>query len=222
MTNDMNGANDQLDERLRQAAQDYHRPPATPRDEMWAAIGRVRAARQADRRVVVIRPWLRWGMGIAAVLALGIAIGRLSVSRLAGPAAGAIATAPESTADSDAVGVAYQVATTQYLSRTEALLTGFRAEGRRASTDPHFVQAARDLLGTTRLMLDSPAARDPRLKALLEDLELVLAQITQLPSDKSTDSRDLINQGLDQRSVLPRLRTAIPAGPAVTRVQGVL
>src|SRR5437588_10584145 len=32
-----------------------------------------------------------------------------------------------------------------------------------------------DLLGTTRLMLDSPAAQDGRLKGLLEDLELVLA-----------------------------------------------
>lgn len=221
MTNDKNGADDRLDERLRQAAQDYHRPPATPRDEMWEAISRARAARAADRRVVVIRPWLRWGMGIAAVLALGIAIGRLTVSRVTGAGGSeTIATAPA--ADTASAGVAYQVATTQYLSRTEALLTGFRAERGQGPTDPHFVAAARDLLGTTRLMLDSPAARDPRLKALLEDLELVLAQITQLPSDKSTDSRDLITQGLEQRSVLPRLRTAIPAGPTVTRVQGVL
>src|SRR2546426_3260519 len=56
-------------------------------------------------------------------------------------------------------------------------------------------------LTTTRLMLDSPAARDPRLKSLLEDLELVLAQIAQLSSRGEREDVQLINQGLDQRSV---------------------
>lgn len=209
---------DKLDEQLRALAQDYHRPPATPRDAMWAAIAAARARR--DARVVVIRPWLRWGMGIAAVLVLGIGIGRFTAPHdPTGPTASALAAAPPAGAGSD---VANQIAAVQYLSRTEALLTGFRTDRRSGAVDPHFTQSARDLLATTRLMLDSPALRDPRLRALLEDLELVLAQISQLPSDKSTDARDLINQGLEQRSVLPRLRTAIPAGPTVARMQGAL
>jgi hypothetical protein len=95
----------------------------------------------------------------------------------------------------------------------------------RGRLDPQFVAAARDLLTTTRLMLDSPAANDPRLQPLLEDLELVLAQITQLPAERGRKNEmDLINQGLNQRSVLTRLRTAspaIPAGPAPVRAQGV-
>src|SRR5207245_552109 len=70
---------DRFDERLRQAAQDYHRPPATPREELWHRIAAARAARR--RHVIVVRPTLRWGVGIAAVLALGVAIGRWSARR---------------------------------------------------------------------------------------------------------------------------------------------
>ena len=43
--------------------------------------------------------------------------------------------------------------------------------------------AARSLLGTNRLLLDSPVATDPRMRQLLEDLELVLAQIAQLSAE---------------------------------------
>src|SRR5258705_311631 len=38
---------DRFEERLRQAAQDYHRPPATPREELWNRIAAARAARPA-------------------------------------------------------------------------------------------------------------------------------------------------------------------------------
>ena len=30
---------DERDDRLRELARDYHRPPATPREEIWAASG---------------------------------------------------------------------------------------------------------------------------------------------------------------------------------------
>src|SRR3989454_5362871 len=65
---------DRFDRLLQDAVQDYHRPPPTPREEMWQRIAAARAARR--RRVIVLRPWLRWGLGIAAVLVLGFAIGR--------------------------------------------------------------------------------------------------------------------------------------------------
>ena len=205
---------DRFDERLRQAAQDYHRPPATPREELWRRIVAARAARQ--RRVIVFRPALRWGLGIAAVLALGIALGRWSARESS--------SSPVVAAGSDqASTLAYRVAAAQHLTRTEALLTGFRAESRSPSgPTAQFSTQARDLLATTRLMLDSPAAKDARLKGLLEDLELVLAQIAQLPSSGDREDVQSINQGLDQRSVLLRLRTANPAGPGPVRTQGAL
>ena len=204
---------DRFDERLRQAAQDYHRPPATPREELWNRIAAARAARR--RQALVIRPLLRWGAGIAAVLALGIAIGRWSTT--GSPMRSAAAGTSERTST-----FVYQLAAAQYLSRTEALLTGFRAEIHGGASTAQFSVQARDLLCTTRLMLDSPAARDVRLRSLLEDLELVLAQIAQLPSSGGREDLQSINQGLDQRSVLLRLRTANPAGPGPVRTQGAL
>jgi len=209
---------DRFEERLREAVQDYHRPPDTPREEMWRRIAAARAARK--RQVIVLRPALRWGVGIAAVLALGVAIGRWSVRGGESPSSPTVAAGTY-----QAPTLAYRVAAAQYLTRTEALLTGFRAESRTPSVPAaQFATQARDLLATTRLILDSPAAADTRLKGLLEDLELVLAQIAQLPSGGGGDREDVqsINQGLDQRSVLLRLRTANPAGPGPVRTQGAL
>jgi len=206
---------ERFERRLVEAAQDYHRPPATPREEMWQGIAARRAARR--RRAATWRPVLRWGVGIAAVLALGIGIGRWTAEpRRTGPAPVAAA------GGGDWGPLAYRVAAAQYLTRTEALLTGFRSEARSGQADAQFARQARDLLGTTRLMLDSPAAQDGRLKGLLEDLELVLAQIAQLSPHGDTEEVQLINQGLEQRSVLLRLRTANPAGPGPVRTQGAL
>jgi len=206
---------DRFEERLREAAQDYHRPPATPREELWRRIAAERAARQW--RVIVFRPALRWGVGIAAVLALGVAIGRWS-------ARGAESfNSPPAAGPDQAPTLAYRVAAAQHLTRTEALLTGFRAASRSRSVPAaQFATQARDLLATTRLILDSPAATDARLKDLLEDLELVLAQIAQLPSTGYREDVQSINQGLNQHSVLLRLRTANPAGPGPVRTQGAL
>src|SRR2546421_5329236 len=67
---------DRFEERLREAAQDYHRPPATPREELWRRIAAARAARQ--RRVIRFRFALRWGGGGAPLLALGVGIRRWS------------------------------------------------------------------------------------------------------------------------------------------------
>src|SRR5207302_1478459 len=66
---------DRFERFVRQAAQDYHRPPETPREELWRRIATVREARRR-RRVIITSPWVRWGVGIAAVLALGVGIGR--------------------------------------------------------------------------------------------------------------------------------------------------
>jgi len=192
---------------LREAAQEYHRPPATPREAMWQGIAARRAARR--RRAATWRPVLRWGVGIAAVLALGVAIGRWSATPLT--------EEPRQPST-----MAYRVAAAQYLTRTEALLTGFRSEALTGPPDVQFARQARDLLGTTRLMLDCPAGQDPRLKGLLDDLEAVLAQIAQLPPGGDREDVQLINQGLEQRSVLLRLRTANPAGPGPVRTQGAL
>lgn len=203
---------ERFNEWLQETAKMYHPPLPTPREEMWTRI-------QAKRRRQ-LRPWLRWTLAAAAVLVLGIGIGRWTARERA-PEGGTPVAAVDAATDA---GVAYQVAATQYLSRTEAFLTGFRADLRSGRTNPRFAGQARDLLTTTRLMLDSPAADDRRLRMLLEDLELVLVQISQLQAgrDGGGYDADLITQGMDQRNVLPQLRSAIPAGPVPVRTEGVL
>src|SRR5207244_6141944 len=110
----------------------------------------------------------------------------------------------------------------QSFARPDAWRRRARSEARIGLLAVQSGGQARALLTTTRLMLDSPAAEDPRLKSLLEDLELVLAQIAQVPRGSDRAALQLINQGLEQRSVLLRLRTANPAGPGPVRAQGAL
>jgi len=190
---------------LQDAAKTYNVPRPTPREEMWARIKASRVRRP--------QPWLRWGLAAAAVLLVGIGIGRVTSNQSAGP--GTAGATPDTTGSA----LVYRVAATQYLSRTETFLTGFRADLRAGRVDA-FPGQARDLLATSRLLLDSPAADDPRMRALLEDLELVLVQISQMEAGRDRRNADLITQDMDQRNVLPKLRSAIPAGPVPVRTQG--
>ena len=127
---------------------------------------------------------------------------------------------PASTTD------AYDVAVLRHFAQAEALLVSYRADTVDAAMDARLAAWARPLLGDTRLLLDSPAARDPRRRRLLEDLELVLAELARLAPSASasgtvaaTDStsrsrteRQLIDGTLRRAQLLPRLRTMVPAG----------
>jgi len=201
---------DRLPGRLHDAARGYHAPLAAPRDEMWKAI----VAEREQRRVARLgRQRLRWGLALAATLVLGIGIGRM-VSP-----GGPFRPAPIAPAG---FATPYRVAADQHLARTEVLLTDFRGESRRGRLDAEFLASARDLLTTTRLMLDSPAANDQHLAALLQDIELVLAQISQLQAEPGQRGElDLINQSITQSGMLIRLRTATPDAGVPARTEGV-
>ena len=255
---------ERFDEFLRDAAQDYNRPPETPREAMWARIEAARHARSGIRTPRhVERHWWLWVTGIAATLLLGISIGRFTVSsdprqtatvgthdRDTAPSARvAIAVDPNDTADatrgalpaetarrrvdlprrpsevgppshnrlergSAIVSAPYQAVALQHLGRSEALLTSFRADTRTGRPDAQISGWARELLSTTRLLLDSPAASDARMGRLLADLELVLAQIANLPAGQGTGELELIDQAVEQRDVLFRLRATVPTGIA--------
>ena len=112
----------------------------------------------------------------------------------------------------------YHAAAIQTLAQAEALLTTYRRadDVTGAHDQESMLQAARwarDVLSSTRLLLDSPASRDPQLRALLADLELVLAQIVQLSGTPlQAGERELIERAMRDRDLLPRLRSAVPAG----------
>jgi cell division septation protein DedD len=114
----------------------------------------------------------------------------------------------------------YRLAAVQTLGQAEALLTAYRASDR---TGPNAIASrqlglwGRDVLSSTRLLLDSPAGSDPQLRPLLNDLELVLVQIIQLSGTPLGESdRALIDRAMREHDLLQRIRTAVPAGVAGT------
>jgi hypothetical protein len=223
MTHEMGGtgepieADEPMPDRILALAREHNAPPPTPREEIWL---RVQAARRksleaegviplAPRRVERSARWMRWAVGVAALLLIGIGLGRLTVSAPAtGPST--VATAPNPAPSGTRSNLAYTVATVQHLNQVENFLTTLRtAHG----IDSTFNAQARELLSVTRLLQDSPDL-DPRLRRLLSDLEDVLVQIAQFDAARGREELDLITDGLEERQVLPRIRTAIPSGPA--------
>ena len=108
--------------------------------------------------------------------------------------------------------ISYEVATMNHLAQMEALLTTFRASDRDGQVDAQLATWARDMLSSTRLLLDSPAAGDAKNRRLLEDLELVLVQIVNLAPNAGATDRGSIERTLENGQVMTRLRTAVPAG----------
>jgi hypothetical protein len=203
---------DELDPTLREAARSYHEPPEPPREAMWRAI-------QAERRLELARRpaarrWVPWAMAAAAMLALGVGIGRLSAPamRPAGtPPAQAAGAAPRVNE------TAYRLATLEHLGQSEAFLTLFRTSVEDGGRQRLASATARQLLASNRLLLDSPAAQDRRTRLLLEDLELVLAEIAQLSPQSSAGDRQLIREGMERGGVMSRLRTVVAGGTTPTR-----
>jgi hypothetical protein len=204
---------DPLDESLGAAAREYHRPPEPPRETMWREIERVRRLDRAQRTAP--RRWIPWAA--AAVLALGIGIGRMWEQAKPSPEPGRSAVAVQPEAAPRVNETAYRLATAEHLGQSEAFLTLFRASVRTGSQERLASATARELLATNRLLLDSPAAQDRRTKLLLEDLELVLAEIAQLTPEAPAGDRELIREGIERGGVLSRLRTVVPAGTTPTR-----
>ena len=116
-------------------------------------------------------------------------------------------------------GAAYRLAVIEHLTRTEVLLTSFRAQDRAgdaARIDAQFAALSRELLGTTRLLLATRRGDDPNITRLLQDLEYVLMQLSQYANDGRRVDLDALNQSLDKRNVIPKLRSNIPAGLSAT------
>lgn len=218
----MDEQEDRLDALLRDAAKDYNAPPEAPKAAIWARV----SARRADGRTggradgvvpmrpsyrVTARPTVRLMIGIAALLALGVAVGRITApGHPVAPAAapGSLSAVPGRPERGE---LAEQLATQQHLGQAESFLTEFNTQ----QTAQDFAPQAQELLSTTRLLLDSKRLTDSRTRKLLEDLELVLVQIATLnPKDRREDL-GFIADGLTHSHLRTRLRNAIPAGRTI-------
>jgi hypothetical protein len=214
-----------LDTRIRDLARGVNAPPPTPRAEMWERIQEERAARRR-RNVVPLRRrarWVGWAVGLAATLALGVGLGRLSMrSEPTTPLAGV----PEAANGAEeGMPAAYRVATAEHLGRVETFLTVFSAEapGGRRLTNADFEMPARQLLRRTRMLRESPLVTDDvALRALLDDVEFVLLQIAAFAQVGDERELDFVEQGITERSVMLRLRSTLPSMPARAMVGGSL
>ena len=207
---------------IARTAASLNAPKRVPREEMWTEIqAAYRTHRDAQAgRIAGVTPLRRnhWPLlsVIAAALLLGVALDRYGLRPSEEPRAVASFAAPAGQPDSREPSRVYRMAAEQTLTQAEALLTAYRADGIPANDPATAAQLGRwgrDVLGSTRLLIDSPAGDDPQLRALLDDLELVLVQIVQLSGDPvEAADRAMIDRALQDRNLLPRIRTAVPAG----------
>lgn len=204
-----------FDEVLRDLPQSFKNPPEPPLDEMWGVIEDAHfnapASISRPTGMTSSAPWL----AAAAALVIGIGIGRYmplgnnSASGTVSPSAVTAAQPLPPGSDTSAVGDAYRDQTSRYLGQAAALLISLPAKDSSVAADASFAGKAADLLVTTRLLIDSPAAQDPKVRSLLEDLELVLVQIARLRGEQNKEDLDLIHQAVEQGDVLSRLNTAV-------------
>lgn len=195
---------DRLNELLDDARRTWLEPPQPDYQAMWGRIEQeaFSGMRKRDTRMP---SWRVYSIGLAATLVIGIGLGRLSMKEEAAvPTLTAVSTdTPRTT-----VG-AYDRVASELLGRTVVLLSSLPAEARNVGSGERFSNQATELLTSTRLLLDSPAASDVRFKSLLEDLEVVLAQIAMLQSGRTRQEFDLITDALEERDVVPRIRSAV-------------
>ena len=204
---DMN--DERLDELLDDARHTWRVPPAPPADDIWMRVERELFAAPARR---TMPRWGGYAAAIAASLIIGVLAGRMSIAPTAARVnlvdadrrgTPAVQTTPAANNDP------YQRTTEQFLGRTAVLLASLPGDTPAGDANAKLAGQAVQLLTTTRLLLDSPVAKDRRMKELLEDLELVLAQVARMQPTRHRDELVLINEALAERDLVPRIRSAV-------------
>jgi hypothetical protein len=201
----------------------YNPPPEAPREEMWATI----ESRLAEDRVADVIPisdgsatrgrgvrlrWLTRAVAAAAVLLIGVGIGRMTTTF------GGTETLSSAKRLQSVSSVGFRAATLQHLARSETLLAFVGSDARAGRVDAEVGGWGKSLLLETRLLLGSPAADDPALREILEDLELILMQVAILaPGEDAPDVRrdeelDLLAEALRDQNVMIRIRSILLNG----------
>lgn len=205
-----------LDELIDREASGYRSGGVPAADRMWSRIESdvAEAIRRPRLRALRHWPWLTAGAGIAAALVIGVAIGRRTMRHDAFPAP----SAPAMSASADSARNALLHALTlSHLGQAEVFLTEVRVDLKTGRHDPRRGERSRQLLARTRLIMGNGTAPAPSVERLLQDLELVLAEIAALPDSgvrRSIDVR-LLDERLSAGTVLPRIRTILPSPPAI-------
>ena len=159
----------------------------------------------------LMRRRVAWATAAAAVLAVGIGIGRWSAPAVE---AGGGSVAVEATAPDGGDGLA--LAARLHFGRTESLLASVRSDARSGRVDASVGPWAKTLLTQTRLLMDARGDARDETQRLLVDLELVLVQILgateagAMDGDRGREELDLAVRSLERGELLTRVRSAAP------------
>lgn len=200
----------------------YPAAEAVPRDMMWARIQRQRRDAVNRHHSRSRQPWwLARAAGIAAVLIGGVGVGRylippenpvLSPTQVASQAdsIAALGIGPDGLAALPFSNDPAHVAMEEHLGRTVALLTTVRDNDPALGPGADVGEWARELLGTTRMLIDEPQLSDARTRRLLQDVELVLVQIIQARGSVPATQR-APTETMRETNLLLRVRAATSA-----------
>lgn len=205
-----------LVDRLRRASEP---PQDPPREEMWRVI----ESRLTDGRTsnpsgsgLPHRSWHRghgvFGLAASIVLLAGVVMARGALPGSEGSPGAIDAVRPVPSAMSTAV----RTAALGHLASSETLLSFLDADLARGELDRDLSRRARGLLRETRMLLDVVPNDQPRLRRLLEDLELLLTQVALLDHDgmeagRRVEELELLAEDLRAGDVTGRIRTVLPA-----------
>ncbi len=190
----------ELDVLLDDARHSWRVDPEPPLGEIWERVEAETVARRGARRP----GWSMVGIAAAAALAVGLAAGHYWSQPAPAKSMSNIAvTAPPAATAGDP----NHRAMGDLLGRTAVLLAELPGDTT-TTLGPELALESENLLTRTRLLLDSPVASDARMRALLDDLELVLAQVARLEPAHRTDDLQLIHAALAEHDLVPRIRSA--------------
>jgi len=197
---------EQLDHVLDDAAKRWRVPVDPPLGEIWAAV-EDEAFRPAARRSAP--GWSIVGIAAAAALVIGAFGGSYLTRRGIVPPVANTATGLGGVRVSMSPGTdPNQRAMSELIGSTAVLLASLPDETAATTLDPQISVEGARLLTTTRMLLDSPLGSDSRLRSLLQDLELVLAQVARLEPKHRNNEMQFIQTALDEHDLVPRLRSA--------------
>lgn len=208
---------EKFDDFVRRNLKDYNAPVPPPADAIWASIEKdvAEAIRpRAARPTTIRRWWIPIGVGIAATLMIGAAVGRWSTTRTSDVPLVAVAPSQVSADDSARIATHARATMIEHLEEAEVFLTSVRADLKTGRADTERTDRSRELLSRTRLLLGASASRSPEVARLLEDLELLLAEIAAVPQSRPSMDLQLLDEKMRQGNVLPRIRATLPAQSA--------
>ncbi|MGH7553964.1 MAG: hypothetical protein ACREMQ_13155 [Longimicrobiales bacterium] len=111
--------------------------PELPRDELWERIDQIRRFQRPASSPHSAFRWMRWAGALAAMLVLGIGIGRFSAG------GGGLEVTPSLTNEAGVIdsqvgedaGLPYRVVAVEYLDAAAALLTALPEDARGGRTE---------------------------------------------------------------------------------------